>query len=107
MLGLVATAIITGISLLERRSKRSAPPPAPQQKQETPSAPPQRQKMTAQPGAHIKMAFLEPERPTPPPEFLKALVHYPSTPEQLLRAEQSEKLTLLRYNLRGFRGESG
>jgi hypothetical protein len=107
MLGLVATAIITGISLLGRRSKRSAPLPAPVQEQETPSTPPQHVSWVENSPKRVVRGSLSKDRPTPPPEILMALVHYPSTPEQLLRAVQSEKLTLLRYNLRRLRGESG
>jgi hypothetical protein len=107
MLGLVATAIITGISLLERRSKASQKPAKAPKELAAPSAPPQPVSWLENSPKRVVRASLNKDRPTPPPEFLKALVHYPSTPEQLHRAVQSEKLTLLRYNLRRFRGESG
>lgn len=96
MLGLVATAIIAGIGLLERRSQ---PVPAPRKQKEASKPPvttPERPTATQEP-------LEEAERPTPPVEVVRALVEYPVTKEQLLRAEQSERLTLLRYRLRRHR----
>lgn len=90
MIGLVAAALITGITLLERRSKAVQKPVEAEPTPEEATEPP-----------------VEAERPIPPPEYLKALVHYPVSPQQLMRAEQSEKLTLLRYNLRRGKGNSG
>jgi len=101
MFHLVATAVMTAVTLLERRQK-----PAPRHSRTTNHPSQQRQEPAQEP-----VAVTEPPQATkaapaaPVPlhvtvETVKDLVHRTVSPQRMLLAMQAEKMTLFRYNMK-------